>query len=221
MAKKVLDIKKLIIDIANECLSSFSFKRGIEIGSTSTNLNNVTDIGNYYVTSTNVGNISNGPLSSGGYLLKVINQAVSSARKLQVVIPNHSGSDVTTAQNAIYVRGLGTSTQGWSSWSKYIPEEARNTMFSLASASSASVPVNYGYNSDVIAMYLVSCCRYTVDTDTNSGLYLVKSYKNGNTTHSNVATIKAATGVTVTCDATDITITTTVTYMSFSVLQIR
>lgn len=216
----MLNVKKLIKDIANEFLNVFSFKRGNAI-SANTDLNDVTDPGNYYVTSTTVADIGNSPLASGGYLLKVINQAVSSTRKLQVAIPNHNGADVTTAQNGFYVRGLGTETQGWGSWVKYTPEQARNTTFSLTTAGTQKVTVDYGLGSSVVAMFLVTCCRYTVDTDTNSGLYLVKAYKSGSTVHYNVATIKAATGVTVSCDGTEITITTTVTYMSFSVLQVR
>ena len=221
MQKKVIDLKLILTDIAKEFWKTFSFKRGTEIGTTSTNLNNVTDIGNYYVTSTNIGNITNSPLSSGGFLLKVINQAVSSARKLQIAIPNHNGSAVTSAQNGFYVRGLGAEGQGWSDWVKYTPEQVRNTTFSITSAGSETIAVDYGLGSDTVAMYLITCCRYTVDTDTNSGVYLVKSYKNGNTVHYNVATIKSASGVTITCNGTDITITTTTTYMSFSVLQIR
>lgn len=88
----------------------------------------------------------------------------------------------------------------------------------LTSAGSTTISPRYGLGSDNVAIYLISCARYSVDTDTNSGLYLVMLNKSSG--HYSVSAIKSATGVTVTASASGITVTTTVTYIAVSAMKV-
>lgn len=200
--------------IKAKLLNRWGFERGTNIADGS-DLNDITAIGNYYVErGANSATITNTPIASSGYLLKVMTPSPGGEYRMQLAFPNDD--------NGIFKRYYNTSS-GWTDWQEYSAKRERdtiNTQFLLSSASSRDVPINYGFGSSAVAMYLISCGRYNVNTDTNSGLYLVKAYNNGSTVHYNVSAIKSASGVTIDCDGTNISITTTVTYMAFSVMQV-
>lgn len=198
--------------IKTKLLTRWGFERGTNIADGS-DLNDITAIGNYYVErGANSATITNTPIASSGYLLKVMTPSPGGEYKMQLALPNDD--------NGIFKRYYNTSS-GWTDWQEYTAKrDAINTQFLLSSAGSRDVSINYGFGSSAVAMYLISCGRYNVDTNTNTGLYLVKAYNNGTTVHYNVHSIKSATGVTITCDGTVISITTTVTYMAFSVMQV-
>lgn len=67
------------------------------------------------------------------------------------------------------------------------------------------------------AVYLFVVDRLAVANDTNSGLYIVLPHTN----NSHIATIKAASGVTLTISGLVLTITTTVPYMTLSMVRWR
>lgn len=122
----------------------------------------------------------------------------------------------------MYKRYYNTSSE-WSDQQTYYPDaplSTKNNSIVMPTSGSTSLPIKYGLGSDYTAMFLVTCGRYTVNTTNNTGFYIVRGYKNGTTLHYSVHNLKSASGVTVSCDGDQIDITTTVTYMAFSVLQI-
>lgn len=188
-------------------------ERGIQIPDNS-DLDDYTTIGNYYVAaSSNAATITNTPVKYG-FVLKVIQASPGNEYRIQLVIANASGY--------IYKRYYSPSS-GWNDWQIYYPDvplSTRNTSIVMSSSGSTSLPIKYGFGSDYTAMFLVTCGRYSVDTTNHTGFYIVRGYKNGTTLHHSVHNLKSASNVTVTCDGNKIDITTTTSFMAFSVLQV-
>lgn len=207
----MLNLKKLLTKIITSLYTHWDLNKGSNIPDSS-DLDTYLDVGNYYVErSGNAQTVAHSPVTTAGYVLKVMEASAGGNYRIQVALPNDN--------HDIYKRYYNTGS-GWTDWQHYRPEQVRNTQFALTTAQTKDVTVEFGLGSSVTAMFLISCTRYTVNTDTNSGLYLVKAYKSGSTAHYNVSAIKSATGVTITCDGETISITTTVTYMAFSVMQV-